>query len=97
MTYKNRLSTTQHKIHLTSDNDANLKRETTDLIKKQVILVHTLRQTIAACEREEPHALILAMIGDMLDMDEQAVERSDAEPAETHDHRLPLIVNKESH
>jgi len=43
--------------------------------------VHTLRQTIAACEKQEPHALILAMIGDMLDMDEDALAASDADPA----------------
>jgi hypothetical protein len=81
MTYKNRLSTKRESIHITSDDDAALRTETTQLIKKQVILVHTLRQTIAACERQEPHALILAMIGDMLDMDESAQIASDADPA----------------
>ena len=81
MTYKNRLATKSQKLHITSDDDAALRAETTQLIKKQVILVHTLRQTIAACERGDPHALILAMIGDMLDMDEPVVECSGAEPA----------------
>jgi hypothetical protein len=81
MTYKNRLAQKSQKLHITSDDDAALKTETTQLIKKQVILVHTLRQTIAACERQEPHALILAMIGDMLDMDESAQIASDADPA----------------
>lgn len=80
MTYKKRLATTQQKLHITSDDDAALRAETTDLIKKQVILVHTLRQVIASCERQEPHALILAMINDMLDMDEAAVAASDACP-----------------
>lgn len=81
MTYKNRLATTQQKLHITSDNDEALKAETTQLIKKQVILVHTLRQVIASCERQEPHALILAMIGDMLDLDEEAVAISDGDKA----------------
>lgn len=35
--------------------------------------MHTLRQVIAACERQDSHAAILAMINDMLDLDESGV------------------------
>lgn len=81
MTYKNRLATKSQKLHITSDDDSALRAETQQLIKKQVILVHTLRQVIAACERHEPHAAILAMIGDMLDLDEAAIAASDGDKA----------------
>lgn len=82
MTYKNRLATKAQKLHTTSDDDSALRAETAALIKKQVILVHTLRQTIAACEREAPHVEILAMIGDMLDLDEVPDDSAVAAPAQ---------------